>query len=66
MAPLKAQIGPSILNANLSSIVIQSQKLLDLCADYLNLDVIDANFVPNLTFDPPLVESLRKHMPNAF
>jgi hypothetical protein len=39
MAPLKAQMGPSILNTDLSSMAIQSQKLLDLGEDYPELAI---------------------------
>lgn len=54
-------VAPSLLGADFSNL----QKEVELCnnskAEWLHLDIMDQQFVPNLSFGPGLVKSIRSH-----
>ena len=52
-------IAPSILNANFSCLKEVLEQLACGGASWIHFDIMDGHFVPNLTFGPQLVHSLR-------
>ena len=60
------RISPSILSADFSKLGEEVIRLHDAGADFIHIDVMDGEFVPNITFGMPVIKAIRNKTDKIF
>ncbi|MGT2771896.1 ribulose-phosphate 3-epimerase [Streptococcus marimammalium] len=58
---MKYKIAPSILSADYANFASELRRIEETDVEYVHIDIMDGQFVPNITFGAGVVASMRQH-----